>query len=86
MEKTYKDLFEDEVSELLKETGYNGSIYVYNNVMYKKSCGLYDDGIYSANTGYYTEYRDGKRSSVVSKGFLIDLLSHSEFVISFGKE
>ena len=78
--KKYADLFEDEISELLRSMEHNQTIE-YGTHEYKRSGMIAEDGIYTNGSGYFTEYFNGHRSGTVNAGYLVTALFHKEFTI-----
>lgn len=80
MERYLDGLFEDEVSEELRNAG-PGAVIRSGPRSWRPACMLCDDGVYTSGSGYYVEYTDGSRSGIVCAGSLVRRLSHTEFVI-----
>lgn len=76
----FSGLFEDEVSEELRNAG-PGAVIRSGPRSWRPACMLCDDGVYTSGSGYYVEYTDGSRSGIVDTGYLIRSLSHTAFEI-----
>lgn len=76
----FSDLFEDEVSDVLRSAG-PGAVIMAGAFTWYPSGMLAEDGIYTSGSGYVTEYIDGRRSGIRSAAFLVSRLAHTDFEI-----
>lgn len=78
----YSDLFEDEVAEILREISSVNTRILYGIYTYTPACMICEDGIYTSDKGYFTEYCNGKRTgNHVGTGYLIMSLAHATFTL-----
>lgn len=81
MSNTYADLFEDEIAEILTESGDSAYIYVNNGATaYKKTSCVNYDGIV-VHEDMYIRYDFGRRSAIVTASFIIVRLAHKTFKV-----
>lgn len=81
MKTVYKDLFEDEIAELLREHP-NASITCgYGH--YTPGGAIYEDGIVTSGAGTYCEFWNGKRTGghVPLERLIKHILPHQEFTL-----
>ena len=76
----YSGLFEDEVSDVIRASA--PCVIRSGCYSWQPAHALYEDGILSSGAGYFAEYINGRRSGIVSAGYIINLLSHHDFTIS----
>ena len=83
---TYSDLFEDEVSEILRNLPFHSTVIMDAHHEFYPAAMICEDGVYTSGENMYTEYMDGKRTGGhVGKKYLIDNLAHKTFTIIRGK-
>lgn len=80
MKRKYTGLFEDEVSEVIREAGPEHTI-IHGFFSYSPAHMITDDGIYSSGNGLYTVRIDGRRAGYIHRARLIDKLAHETFEI-----
>lgn len=80
MKRKYTGLFEDEVSEVIREAGPEHTI-IHGFFSYSPAHMIDDDGIYSSSAGLYTVRIDGRRAGYIGRARLIEKLSHESFEI-----
>ena len=79
--KKFAGLFEDEVSEEIRNAGRN-CVIRSGRYEFRPACGVLEDGVYSDDTGLYLMYITGIRGhSYVGRGFIVRLLAHNDFEI-----
>lgn len=84
MKELYTGLFEDEISELLRELRRDDCILASNGAIFRSACMMCDDGIYEDGAGYFLQIDAYGTRSTVNRQFLINKLSHAEFCIYRG--
>lgn len=80
MKRVYIGLFEDEVSEVIREAGPEHTI-IHGFFSYSPAHTIDDDGIYSSGKGLYTMRIDGRRAGYIHRARLIASLAHESFEI-----
>jgi len=77
----YSGLYEDETAEVLRSAG-PCSVIRSGPFSWEPARVLYEDGMLSSGAGYLIEYIDGRRSGIVSAGYLVRRLSHCDFSVT----
>lgn len=78
----YSDLFEDEVSAILRSFPIDKIVIMDSHHEYYPACTICEDGIYTSGKGLFTEYLDGKRTgNHVGLQYFINALAHKTFSI-----
>ena len=78
----YKDLFEDEVAEILRELPDDSCIKCSPFSYFKKLGALYEDGLVQSTNGqYYNKYCGRESYGYIHRNQLISVLSHSTFSV-----
>lgn len=80
MKRIYNGLFEDEVSEVIREANQEHTI-THGFFSYSPAHTIDEDGIYSSGKDLYTMRIDGRRAGYIHRARLIDRLAHETFEI-----